>query len=46
MAWIVAHDNGLDELVVLASGMALALAVRLLVAHRRTPDGPEEATSE
>jgi hypothetical protein len=26
--------------------MALALAVRLLVTHRRTPDGPEEATSE
>jgi hypothetical protein len=42
MAWILAHGNGLDELVVLASGMALALAVRLLVAHRRTPDGPEE----
>ena len=39
--WILAHGNGLDELVVLASGMALALAVRLLVAHRRTPDDPE-----
>jgi hypothetical protein len=33
--WILAHGNGVDELVVLASGMALA--VRLLVAHRRTP---------
>ena len=36
--WILAHTNGLDELVVLASGMALALAVRLLIAHRRTSD--------
>jgi hypothetical protein len=44
--WVLAHGNGLDELVVLASGMALALAVRLLVAHRRTPDDPEEPTSE
>ena len=45
-SWILAHGNGLDELAVLASGMALALAVRLLVAHRRTPDNPEEPTSE
>jgi hypothetical protein len=44
--WMLAHGNGLDELVVLASGMALALAVRLLVTHRRTPDDPEEPTSE
>jgi hypothetical protein len=35
---MLAHANGLDELVVLASGTALALAVRLLVAHRRRPD--------
>ena len=26
--WILAHGNGLDELVILASGMALALAGR------------------
>jgi hypothetical protein len=45
-SWILAHGNGLDELAVLASGMALALAVRLLVAHRRTPEDPEEPTSE
>ncbi len=38
--WILAHGNGL------ASGMALALAVRLLVAHHRTPDDPQEPTSE
>lgn len=44
--WILAHGNGLDELAVLASGMALALAVRLLVAHRPTPDDPEEPTNE
>jgi hypothetical protein len=44
--WILAHSNGLDELVVLASSMALALAVRLLVAHRRTPDDSEEPTRE
>jgi hypothetical protein len=44
--WILAHGNGLDELAVMASGMALALAVRLLVAHRRTPDDPEEPTNE
>ena len=43
---ILAHGNGLDELVVLASGMSLALAVRLLVTRRRTPDDPEEPTSE
>jgi len=43
-SWILAHGNGLDELAVLASGMALV--VRLLVAHRRTPDDPEEPTSE
>jgi len=35
--WILAHGNGLDELVVLASGVALALAVRLLVAHDAPP---------
>ena len=45
-SWILAHGNGLDELIVLASGMALALAVRLLVARRRTPDDPEEAPGE
>jgi hypothetical protein len=45
-AWILAHGNGLDELVILASGMALALAVRLLLARLRTPDDPEEPTSE
>ena len=45
-SWILAHGNGLDELVVLASGMALALGVRLLVARQRTPDDPEEPTSE
>jgi hypothetical protein len=44
--WILAQGNGLDELVVLASGMSLALAVRLLVARRRTPDDPEESTGE
>ena len=33
---MLAHGNGLDKLV-LASGSTLALAVRLLVAHRRTP---------
>jgi hypothetical protein len=44
--WMLAHGNGLDELVVLAAGCALALAVRLLVAHRRAPDDPEESTSE
>lgn len=44
--WILAHGNGLDELVVLASGMALALAARVLVARRRSPDDPEEPTSE
>jgi hypothetical protein len=44
--WILAHGNGLDELVVLASGLALALGVRLLVAHRRTPDDPQEPISE
>jgi hypothetical protein len=43
---MLAHGNGLDELVVLAFGSALALAVRLLVARRRTPDDPEEPTSE
>ena len=43
-SWILAHGNGLDELAVLASGMALV--ERLLVAHRRTPDDPEEPTSE
>ena len=43
--WILAHGNGLDELVVLASGMALALAARLLVARRRAPDDPQD-TSE
>jgi len=42
-SWILAHGNGLDELAVLASGMALALAVRLLVAHRRTPRRPRGA---
>jgi hypothetical protein len=41
--WILAHGNGLDDLVVLASGMALALAVRLLVTHRRTPDDPQRS---
>jgi hypothetical protein len=44
--WILAHGNGLDELVVLASGMALALAARLLVVRRRAPDDPQEPTSE
>jgi hypothetical protein len=34
--WILAHGNGLDELLVLAVGGSLAVAVRL-VAHRRTP---------
>jgi hypothetical protein len=44
--WMLAHGNGLDDLVVLAFGSSLALAIRLLVAHRRTPDDPEEPTSE
>jgi hypothetical protein len=44
--WVLAHGNGLDELVVLASGTALALAVRLLVAHRRTPDDSKDPPSE
>jgi hypothetical protein len=46
LARILAHGNGLDELLVLAFGGSLALAVRLLVAHRHTPDDPEEPTSE
>jgi hypothetical protein len=45
-AWILAHGNGLDELVVLGFGSALALTVRLLVARRRTPNDPEEPTNE
>ena len=44
--WILAHGNGLDELAVLASGMAVALGVRLLVARRHAPDDPPEPTSE
>ena len=44
--WMLAHGNGLDDLAVLAFGSSLAVAVRLLVAHRRTPDDPEEPTSE
>jgi hypothetical protein len=35
--WMLAHGNGLDELVVLAFGGSLALAVRLLVAHAAPP---------
>ena len=44
--WILAHGNGLDDLAVLAFGSSLAVAVRLLVARRRSPDDPEEPTSE
>jgi hypothetical protein len=44
--WMLAHGNGLDELVVLAFGSSLAVAVRLLVARRRTPDDQEESTGE
>jgi hypothetical protein len=44
--WMLAHGNGLDDLAVLAFGSSLAVTVRLLVAHRRTPDDVEEPTSE
>jgi hypothetical protein len=44
--WMLAHGNGLDELVVLAFSGALVLAVRLLVSRRRAPDDPEEPTRE
>ena len=37
--WMLAHSNGLDELVVLAFGTALALAVRLLVAGQGRAGG-------
>jgi hypothetical protein len=39
---ILAHGNSLDELGVLAFGSSFAVAVRLLAAHRRTPDDQKE----
>jgi hypothetical protein len=44
--WILAHGNGLDELGVLAFGSSLAVAVRLLIARRRTPDDLEPPVTE
>jgi hypothetical protein len=45
-SWIVAHGSGIDDLLVLGLSSALVLAVRLMIVRHRSPQDPEEPTSE